>query len=53
VTESRLHLTTSNMTWRDFYVNAGVTLNSDHPDLVRGAQAIFDRDWDSPNACEL
>lgn len=53
VTEQRLNLGTSNMTWGDFHWNGGISLNTDHPDLVRGAQQIFDRDWRSPYALPL
>lgn len=53
VTDARLHLSTSNMAWRDFFVSGGVALNTDHPDLVSAAQAIFDRDWGSSYTEEL
>jgi phospholipase D3/4 len=53
VTDRRLHLSTSNMTWSYFSQSAGCSLNTDQPDLVAKAQEIFDRDWSSAFAHPL
>lgn len=53
VTDQRLHLSTSNMTWSYFAQSAGCSLNTDHLDLVEKAQEVFDRDWCSPYALPL
>lgn len=53
VSERRLNIGTSNMTWGDFAYNGGISLNTDHPGLVRQAHAIFERDWHSPYALPL
>lgn len=53
VSERRLNVGTSNMTWGDFAHNGGISLNTDHPGLVRQAQVIFERDWSSPYALPL
>ncbi|MEJ2238887.1 MAG: phospholipase D-like domain-containing protein [Gemmatimonadales bacterium] len=50
VTDQRLNIGTSNLTWSYFATSAGVSFNSTHPKLVSDLQAIFDRDWDSPYA---
>ncbi|MDX1665450.1 MAG: PLD-like domain-containing protein, partial [Candidatus Promineifilaceae bacterium] len=50
VSERRVNVGTSNMGWHDFYLNAGISLNSDHPGLVHDLQALFDRDWRSAYA---
>lgn len=50
VTDRRLNIGTSNMTWDDFVNNAGTSFNSNHPDLVKKIQEIFDRDWESEYA---
>ena len=53
VTETGLQVSTSNATWSDYSQNAGASLQTDHPDLVRQAWAIFQRDWKSPYALPL
>jgi phospholipase D3/4 len=53
VTDRRLNIGTSNMTWDYFASTAGSSLNADHPSLVRTLQAVFDRDWTSPYAYRL
>lgn len=53
VTDRRLNIGTSNMTWDYFASTAGSSLNSDHPSLVRTLQAVFDRDWASSYAWPL
>lgn len=47
VTDSRLNIGTSNMSWRYFANSAGTSLNCTHASLVKGLQASFDRDWES------
>ena len=47
VSERRLNVGTSNMIYGYFTQTIGGSLNTDHPALVRQAQAIFDRDWES------
>jgi phospholipase D3/4 len=53
VTDRRLNIGTSNMTWDYFASTAGSSFNSDHPALVRTLQAVFDRDWASSYAWHL
>jgi phospholipase D3/4 len=53
VTERRINIGTSNMTWDYFASTAGSSFNSDHPSLVRTLQAVFDRDWASSYAWRL
>ena len=53
VTDRRINIGTSNMTWDYFASTAGSSLNSDHPSLVRTLQAVFDRDWASSYAWRL
>jgi phospholipase D3/4 len=53
VTDNRLNVGTSNMTWGYFHQTIGGSFNTDHPALIRQAQAIFDRDWESVYAREL
>lgn len=48
VTDRRLHVSTSNLTWGYFAHTAGCSFNTDQPELVEKAQELFDRDWDSP-----
>ena len=47
VTDRRLHVSTSNMTWGYYSQSAGSSLNTDQSELVEKAQQIFDRDWHS------
>ncbi len=47
VTDERINIGTSNMTWGYFTNTAGSSFNADHPGLVAKLQEIFDRDWDS------
>jgi phospholipase D3/4 len=53
VTDRRANIGTSNMTWDYFSSTAGASFNADHPRLVSGLQAVFDRDWASPYAHRL
>jgi phospholipase D3/4 len=53
VTDRRLHISTSNMTWDYFSRSAGCSFNTDHCQLVTKAQEIFDRDWSSCYAFPL
>ena len=53
VTDRRMNIGTSNMTWDYFAATAGSSLNDDHPTLVRTLQAVFDRDWASSYAWRL
>ncbi len=53
VTDNRLNIGTSNMTWGYFHETIGGSFNTDHPALIRQAQAIFDRDWESAYARPL
>ncbi len=53
ITEQRLNIGTSNMTWRYFYQTIGGSFNTDHPTLIGAGQAIFDRDWGSGYARPL
>jgi phospholipase D3/4 len=50
VTDRRINIGTSNMTWDYFTNTAGCSFNTDHPDLLQKLQEIFDRDWDSQYA---
>lgn len=47
VNEQRLNVGTSNMIYGYFTQTIGGSLNTDHPALVKQAQAVFDRDWES------
>lgn len=47
VSERRLNVGTSNMSWGYFTQTIGGSFNTDHATLVRQAQAVFDRDWES------
>jgi phospholipase D3/4 len=47
VTDRRINIGTSNMTWDYFASTAGSSFNANHPALVRTLQAVFDRDWAS------
>ena len=53
VTDRRINIGTSNMTWDYFASTAGSSFNTDHPELVRTLQAVFDRDWASSCAWRL
>lgn len=53
VTDRRINIGTSNMTWDYFASTAGTSFNSDHPSLVATLQAVFDRDWASRYASPL
>lgn len=53
VTDRRINIGTSNMTWDYFASTAGSSVNTDHPGLVRTLQAVFDRDWASSYAYRL
>lgn len=50
VTDKRLNVGTSNMTWDYFTNTAGTSFNSNHRGLVNKGREIFDRDWDSEYA---
>jgi phospholipase D3/4 len=52
VTDKRVNIGTSNMTWDYFVGTAGASFNTTHPDLIAGLQALFDRDWQSAYAAE-
>ena len=53
VTDRRINVGTSNMTWDYFACTAGSSLNADHAGLVRTLQSVFDRDWASSYAWRL
>jgi phospholipase D3/4 len=53
VTDRRINIGTSNMTWDYFASTAGSSFNTDHPTLVRTLQAVFDRDWASSYAWRI
>jgi len=53
VTDRRINVGTSNMTWEYFSCTAGSSLNADHPGLVHSLQSVFDRDWASSYAWRL
>lgn len=53
VTDRRINIGTSNMTWDYFASTAGSSFNADHPTLVRSLQKVFDRDWASCYARRL
>jgi len=52
VTEKRVNVGTSNMTWDYFSGTAGASFNTNHPDLVAELQRLFERDWESQYASE-
>jgi phospholipase D3/4 len=53
VTDRRINVGTSNMTWDYFASTAGSSFNADHPGLVHTLQTVFDRDWASSYAWRL
>jgi phospholipase D3/4 len=53
VTDRRINIGTSNMTWDYFASTAGSSFNTNHPALVRTLQSGFDRDWASSYAWRL
>jgi phospholipase D3/4 len=53
VTDRRLNIGTSNMTYDYFGSTAGASFNTDDPGLVKKLQQVFDRDWASPYAVPL
>ncbi len=53
VTDRRINIGTSNMTWDYFASTGGSSFNADHPALVRAIQSVFDRDWTSSYAWRL
>lgn len=53
VTDRRINIGTSNMTWDYFASTAGSSFNADHLTLVRTLQSVFDRDWASSYAWRL
>jgi phospholipase D3/4 len=53
VTDRRINIGTSNMTWDYFASTAGSSFNTDHSALVRTLQSVFDRDWASSYAWRL
>jgi phospholipase D3/4 len=53
VTDRRINIGTSNMTWDYFASTAGSSFNANHATLRRTLQAVFDRDWASSYAWRL
>jgi phospholipase D3/4 len=53
VTDRRINIGTSNMTWDYFASTAGSSFNTDQSALVRTLQSVFDRDWASSYAWRL
>lgn len=53
VTDRRLNVGTSNMTWDYFNGTAGTSVSATHPTLVRRLQSLFDRDWYSDYSLPL
>lgn len=53
VTDRRINIGTSNMTWDYFASTAGSSFNANHPTLVRALQSVFDRDWASSYAYRI
>lgn len=53
VTDRRINIGTSNMTWDYFASTAGSSFNTDNSVLVRTLQSVFDRDWASSYAWRL
>ena len=50
VTDRRVNIGTSNMTWSYYFNCAGLSFNASHVSLVNTLKSIFDRDWYSPFA---
>ena len=50
VSDDRINIGTSNMSWDYFSTTAGASFNATHPALVRKLQKIFDRDRNSEYA---
>jgi phospholipase D3/4 len=53
VTDRRINVGTSNMTWDYFSSTAGSSFNADHQGLVFALRSVFDRDWASSYAWRL
>jgi phospholipase D3/4 len=53
VTDRRINIGTSNMTWDYFDGTAGTSFNTTQPSLVTRLQQIFDRDWSSDYALPI
>ena len=53
MTDKRVNIGTSNLSWDYFVATAGASFNSDHKGLRDITKAIFDRDWDSEYATFL
>jgi phospholipase D3/4 len=53
VTDRRVNIGTSNMTWDYFHGTAGTSINLTHRHLVEQLQELFDRDWNSHYARHL
>ncbi len=53
VTDRRINIGTSNMTWDYFACTAGSSFNTNNSTLVRTLQSVFDRDWASSYAWRL
>jgi phospholipase D3/4 len=53
VSDTRLNIGTSNWEWGYFHQTAGSSFNTDAPELVAAAQAVFDADWSSGYAHSL
>lgn len=50
VTDRRINIGTSNMTWDYFSATAGTSVNVTHVGLIQDLQRRFDRDWNSAYA---
>lgn len=47
VTDQRMHISTSNVSWDYFNTVSGASFNTAHAELRDQLQAVFDRDWNS------